>query len=111
MTKENMESRVFPRRKTLTNDMPREDAPQAAESEEKKEVEEVVAPKEERVTGHYSAFGGATFIDALTRLGEDSSFEFRAKIAKANGIPNYYGRPDQNDKLLALASKGELKRP
>lgn len=104
MTKENMEPRVFPRRKTLANDMPREDAPQATESE-------VVAPKEERVTEHYSAFGGTTFIDALTRLGEDSSFEFRAKIAKANGIPNYYGRPDQNDKLLALASKGELKRP
>lgn len=103
MTKENMEPRVFPRRKTLANDMPREDAPQATESEEKKEVEEV--------TEHYNAFSGTTFIDALTRLGEDSSFEFRAKIAKANGIPNYYGRPDQNDKLLALASKGELKRP
>lgn len=111
MTKENIESRVFPRRKTLTNDMPREDAPQATESNDIEVVEEKAVEFQKADTGLFERFGGTTFIDALTRIGEDSSFEFRAKIAKANGIPNYYGRPDQNDKLLALASKGELKRP
>lgn len=59
---------------------------------------------------YYPAFNSAILTAGLSSIGEDSSFGSRAKIAKANGIPNYYAKPDQNDKLLALAREGRLKR-
>lgn len=107
---EHREERTFPRRKTLTEEKPREDAPQATESEEIEVVGEVAVPVKKADTGYFDAFGGVSLVEALESIGEDSSFASRAKLGKANGIPNYYGRPDQNTKLLNLARSGKLKR-
>lgn len=58
----------------------------------------------------YKAFYGSSFTEALDGIGEDSGFENRKRIAKANGIINYYARPDQDMKLLGLARQGALKK-
>lgn len=64
-------------------------------------------PKEETT---YKKFDGDTFAIALEGIGEDSDFDHCKKIAKANGIINYYARPDQDMKLLGLARQGALKK-
>ena len=48
---------------------------------------------------------------ALNKRGVDSSFEFRKKIAKANGILNYTGTTKQNLYLLELMRQGKLIKP
>ena len=58
----------------------------------------------------YKAFYGGSFVEALDGIGEDSGFENRKRIAKANGIINYYARPYQDMKLLGLARQGALKK-
>ena len=58
----------------------------------------------------YPAFTDTSIVDGLKSIGVDSSKENRAKIAEANGISNYTGSSAQNQKLLALAKQGKLKR-
>lgn len=60
--------------------------------------------------GYYKAFSDNSIVDGLNSIGVNSSFENRKKIAKANGISNYEGTASQNEKLLALAKKGKLKK-
>lgn len=55
-------------------------------------------------------YGGNSIVDALKKIGANSSYSNRAKIAKANGIKNYRGTASQNLKMLSLLKKGKLKR-
>ena len=55
--------------------------------------------------------GYQSIVDALESIGVDSSYSYRKKIAKANGISNYTGKSSQNIKLLKLLKKGELVKP
>lgn len=50
-----------------------------------------------------------SLVDALKSVKVESSYSFRAKIAKANNIPEYRGRADENTHLLNLLKKGQLK--
>ena len=59
---------------------------------------------------YYPAFSSASIVDGLKSIGVDSSKAHRTEIAEANGISNYTGTKAQNQKLLALAKQGKLKR-
>ena len=52
-----------------------------------------------------------SIVDALNSLGCKSSFSYRKKIAKANGIKAYIGTAKQNTKMLKLLKNGELVKP
>lgn len=52
-----------------------------------------------------------SIVDALKSIGADSSFSYRKKIAKANGISGYIGTPTQNTKLLIKLKAGTLIKP
>ena len=56
-------------------------------------------------------YTGTSLVGALDAIGIDSSFDNREKIAKANGIIDYAGTADQNNKLLNLLMSGRLIRP
>lgn len=71
-----------------------------------------------------TTFGGATvsyfkkytgtsvsIVAALKAISVDSSFTYRKKIAKANGISVYLGTASQNTKLLNLLKQGKLIKP
>ena len=55
--------------------------------------------------------GYQSIVDALESIGVDSSYGYRKKIAKANGISDYSGKASQNTKMLKLLKKGELIKP
>lgn len=52
-----------------------------------------------------------SIVDALKSLGEQSSYDYRSKIANINGIKNYAGTGVQNDTLLNLLKQGKLLKP
>ncbi len=56
-------------------------------------------------------YTGTSLVGALDAIGIDSSFDNREKIAKANGIIDYAGTADQNNKMLSLLMSGRLIRP
>ena len=56
-------------------------------------------------------YTGTSLVGALNAIGVDSSFDNREKIAAANGITDYAGTADQNNKLLNLLMSGRLIRP
>lgn len=49
-----------------------------------------------------------TLIDSLNKIGVDSSFKYRKKIAAANGINGYIGSVEQNLMMLQLLKDGKL---
>ena len=49
-----------------------------------------------------------TLIDCLNKIGVDSSYSNRKKIAVVNGITNYSGTTVQNVGLLELIKAGRL---
>lgn len=51
-----------------------------------------------------------SIVAALAAVGEESSYEFRKKIAVRNGITNYRGTAEQNRKMLEFMSCGRLIR-
>lgn len=51
-----------------------------------------------------------TLIDSLNKIGVDSSYNNRKRIAIANGIQNYSGTAAQNTDLLSLLNSGILKK-
>ena len=55
-------------------------------------------------------YHGFSLVDGLKKIGVDSSFDSRRRIANNNGISNYTGSYFQNVKLLNLLKKGQLKR-
>ena len=51
-----------------------------------------------------------SLVDGLKEIGVNSSFGYRKKIAKANGIKTYLGTVKQNVQLLNLLKNGKLKK-
>lgn len=64
-------------------------------------------------SGCYPAYsGGESIVDALRAIGvEDTSFNYRERIAQSNGIRNYQGSVEQNRELLSRLASGTLRRP
>ena len=62
---------------------------------------------------YYKRYTGNSnsIVDALKSINVDSSFTYRKKIAKANGIGGYLGTPTQNTKLLIKLKAGTLIKP
>lgn len=54
-------------------------------------------------------YKGTSIVDALNQISVDSSYSYRSKLAKANGINNYTGTASQNTQLLNLLKTGRLK--
>lgn len=54
-------------------------------------------------------YKGTSIVDALNQISVDSSYSYRSKLAKANGINNYIGTASQNTQLLNLLKTGRLK--
>ena len=52
-----------------------------------------------------------SLVDALNAVGANSSYDYRKKIAAANGISNYSGSAAQNTNMLNKLKSGTLKRP
>lgn len=59
---------------------------------------------------YYPKYTGKTvsIVNALSSLGYKSDFNYRKKIANANGIKIYLGTASQNTKLLNLLKNGKL---
>ena len=60
------------------------------------------------VDPQYYATPEFTLIDCLNKIGVDSSYNNRKKIAIINGIENYSGTAAQNVELLELIKEGKL---
>ena len=54
-------------------------------------------------------YTGYSIVDGLNGIGVDSSFEYRTKLANANGIANYCGTAEQNTRMLEMLKNGTLK--
>lgn len=52
-----------------------------------------------------------SIVNALKSIGEQSTFAYRGKIAKANGISGYIGTASQNTNMLGMLKKGTLIKP
>ncbi len=59
-----------------------------------------------KYTGHT-----VSIVTALQSMRIDSNYNYRKTIAKANGITNYTGTPEQNTKMLDLLKTGKLVKP
>lgn len=66
---------------------------------------EIVVPK---VEPEYYDTPEFTLIDSLNKIGVDSSYKHRAKIAETNHIKNYQGSVEQNLIMLQLLNEGKL---
>ena len=55
-------------------------------------------------------YQGDSIVEALESIGVDSSYSYRAKIAKENGIVDYRGSAFQNTQMLNLLKQGKLKK-
>lgn len=62
---------------------------------------------------YYKKYTGKSnsLVDALKSLKIDSSFTFRKKLAKANGVKLYIGTAKQNTTLLTKLKRGMLIKP
>lgn len=63
---------------------------------------------EEKVAPDYYDSPEFTLIESLNKIGVDSSYAHRAKIAAANNIQNYQGSVEQNLLMLQLLNEGKL---
>ena len=59
------------------------------------------------------SYNGFSIVDGLKSIGEESSFDYRVKIASINGIQNYDAINNINENLymLNLLKHGKLKKP
>jgi len=64
--------------------------------------------KDTEVDPRYYKTPEFTLIDALNKIGVDSSYKFRKQIAAANGVENYSGTAEQNIGMLNLLNDGKL---
>ena len=55
------------------------------------------------------SYKGNSLVDALNQIKVDSSYSYRSKLAKVNGIKDYKGTASQNSKMLKLLKQGKLK--
>lgn len=53
-------------------------------------------------------YKGSSIVEALNQIKIDSSYNYRSKLASANGIVNFCGKAEQNTKMLELLKKGKL---
>ena len=69
-----------------------------------------LAPKPS--ASYYKRYIGnsGSIVIALKSIDVNSSYSYRCKIAKANGISNYRGTAGQNTKMLNLLKQGKLKK-
>lgn len=51
-----------------------------------------------------------TLVEALDKIGVDSSYNNRERIAAVNGIKNYKGTAEQNTKMFLLLMSGKLQK-
>ena len=58
-----------------------------------------------------SNYTGCSIVEALNLLGINSSYQYRAEIAKKNKIEGYQGKPQQNLYMLQLLKEGLLIKP
>ena len=58
-------------------------------------------------------YNGNSIVDGLKSIEEESSFQYRALIAKINGIEEYnkLNNANSNEKMLKLLKEGKLKKP
>lgn len=74
--------------------------------------EEVKKEEPKKDTTKYlsnKTYKGSSIVEALKQIKINSSYSYRSKLAKANGITNYKGTASQNTKLLKLLKQGKLK--
>ena len=73
-------------------------------------VKEESKPMEKETITYFKRYTGKHdgIVKILDAKGYDSSFESRAKIAKLNGIKNYTGTAEQNEKMVKLIKAGKL---
>lgn len=62
---------------------------------------------------YFNKYSGnsVSIVEALKSINENSSYEYRSKIANANNIKNYAGTSVQNNRLLKLLKEGKLIKP
>ena len=67
-------------------------------------------PKKTEKISYYKKYTGksTSLVDALASLKINYTFDNRKKIAIKNGIKNYTGKPNENEKLLKLLKSGKL---
>ena len=58
---------------------------------------------------HNPNYKGTSIVEALNKIGVDSSYSYRSKLAQANGIANYRGTAEQNTQMLKMLQNGTLK--
>lgn len=63
---------------------------------------------EKEVEAEYYNTPEFNLIDSLNKIGVDSSYANRRRIAEANGIENYKGTAEQNLNMLELLNNGKL---
>ena len=68
--------------------------------------------KPKKPTNYYPKYKGRSesIVEALRSIRVGTSFGFREKIARANGIKHYEGTASQNEQLLKLLKAGKLKK-
>ena len=70
-------------------------------------VNEILTPKVNYLSN--TTYTGVSIVDALKEIGVDSSYQYRAKLAKVNDISDYRGTAEQNTRMLELLKNGRLK--
>lgn len=76
-------------------------------SEVQARVNEMLAPKVTYLSNR--SYTGVSIVDALNQIGVDSSYNYRSRLANANGITNYVGSAEQNTRMLEMLKNGTLK--
>ncbi len=69
--------------------------------------------KDEKKVSYFKKYTGTSvsIVNGLNAVGATSTYAYRAKIAKANGIKAYIGTAKQNTQMLNLLKKGKLIKP
>ena len=58
-----------------------------------------------------SGYKGSSLVDYLKSVGQPTTFNYREKLAKQNGIGNYKGTASQNTELLNKLRGGSVSKP
>lgn len=66
-----------------------------------------------KAANYFKRYAGSSIsiVTALNSIGATSTFAYRSRIAKANGISGYLGTAAQNTKMLTLLKQGKLIKP
>lgn len=77
------------------------------------EVNRLLGKTSTPAVNYFKKYTGSSgsIVTALKSIGATSTFAYRSKIAKANGIKLYVGTAKQNANMLNLLKKGKLIKP